>query len=79
VDMPQAMVAPVGERAAAPLPVTPVRHQQRGEALFEEALKAMVAGDYASAERHLTLAISYNPGDVRVQVAREKVRRVLGR
>jgi len=79
LDVPQQMVAPVPERPATPPPGTPVRHLQRGEALFEEALKAMVAGDYSAAERHLTLAMSYNPGDIRVQVAREKVRRVLGR
>jgi hypothetical protein len=79
-DLPQ-MVAPVASSRPAPPPgpVLSVRHTQRAEALFEEALKAMVAGDYLAADRHLTLALSFSPSDVRYQVARNKVRRVLGR
>lgn len=72
----------VGEGQSDDLPTEAPRREasprhRKADGFYEEALKSMAAQDYASAFRHLTLALTFAPGDPRFITARQKVQRIL--
>lgn len=72
----------IRERGRAGEPVRgtadlPTVEQTKAERFFHEAVKAMRTDDYAAADRHLALALTFAPGHPRYLLIRKKVRHYL--